>query len=343
MSPVNTKILILSDTHALSFQPGAEPLEHFDMAIHCGDLTNDSKLRDYKATIRLLEQINAPIKVAIAGNHDFTLDDRVYEQKIEESCKASQEDISADIKVEYGEYGEAKQLLLDAKDRGIIFLHEEGTHRIRLDNGAQLKLYVSPYTPSNDNCSGWGFQYAGAHDFAIEEGTDIAITHGPPHGIMDTTSKKERIGCPQLFAAVARAQPRVHCFGHVHESWGARQVSWRPNISEKPHHFSDIDNNKSHVIESLSRLRGSKFGSPGDKKEREDKIERYRLQRYCEIDKRPQLGETMFVNAALMAAGKLSQFPWVMNIDLDGYDQGNKEKRKRKASDVGLTAQKDRY
>lgn len=86
------------------------------MAIHCGDLTNDSKLRDYKATIRLLEQINAPIKVAIAGNHDFTLDNRVYEQKIEESCKASQEDISADIKAEYGEYGEAKQLLLDAKD-----------------------------------------------------------------------------------------------------------------------------------------------------------------------------------------------------------------------------------
>ncbi|EYB27618.1 hypothetical protein FG05_35275 [Fusarium graminearum] len=203
-----------------------------------------------------------------------------------------------------------------------------------------MRLYVSPYTPSNDNCSGWGFQYAGAHDFVIEEGTDIAITHGPPHGIMDTTSKKERIGCPQLFAAVARAQPRVHCFGHVHESWGARQVSWRPNISEKPNHFSDIDNNKSHVIESLSRLRGSKFGSPGDKKEREDKIERYRLQRYCEIDKRPQLGETMFVNVALMAAGKLSQFPWVMNIDLDGYDQGNKEKRKRKAFDVGLTAQK---
>ncbi|KAK6704812.1 hypothetical protein SNK05_008714 [Fusarium graminearum] len=298
MSPVSTKILILSDTHALSFQSGAEPLENFDMAIHCGDLTNDSKLRDYKATIRLLEQINAPIKVAIAGNHDFTLDNRVYEQKIEESCKASQEDISADIKAEYGEYGEAKQLL------------------------------------------GWGFQYAGAHDFVIEEGTDIAITHGPPHGIMDTTSKKERIGCPQLFAAVARAQPRVHCFGHVHESWGARQVSWRPNISEKPNHFSDIDNNKSHVIESLSRLRGSKFGSPGDKKEREDKIERYRLQRYCEIDKRPQLGETMFVNVALMAAGKLSQFPWVMNIDLDGYDQGNKEKRKRKAFDVGLTAQK---
>ncbi|PTD09845.1 hypothetical protein HYE67_006980 [Fusarium culmorum] len=87
MSPVSTKILILSDTHALSFQSGAEPLENFDIAIHCGDLTNDSKLRDYKATIRLL---------------------KVYEQKIEESCKASQEDISADIKAEYGEYGEAK-------------------------------------------------------------------------------------------------------------------------------------------------------------------------------------------------------------------------------------------
>lgn len=317
MSSINTKVLILSDTHAQPFKPDMEPLERVDVAIHCGDLTNTSKLEDYRKTVRLLEKINAPLRIVIAGNHDFTLDDAKYKHKIEESCRVNQEDISAAIKTEYGEFGEAKLLLLGAKDKGIMFL-EEGSHNLHLPNGARLKVYVSPYTPTHD-CPGWGFQYEGAHDFTIERNTDIAITHGPPHGIMDMTSRKERIGCPQLFAAIARAQPKVHCFGHVHESWGARLVSWRPKISERPQHFTDIDNDKSYVIENLARLRGSKFESPDDKKEREDRIARYKSLRYCGIGKSLQPGETMFVNAALMGSGELDQVPWVVNIDLDRY------------------------
>lgn len=339
MWSIRTKVLILSDTHGLRFRPGTEPLEPVDVVIHCGDLTNDSKLKDYRETIRLLQQIDAPLKIVVAGNHDFTLDDTTYKHKIEESSRAAQEDLCIPIKAEYGEYGEAKKLLLEARDQGIIFL-EEGTHQLHLDNGACLRLYASPYTPSNENCGGWGFQYAGAHDFAIEEGTDIAITHGPPHGIMDMTSRKERIGCPQLFAAVARAQPRIHCFGHVHESWGAKLASWRPKISERPQHFSDIDNDKSFVVENLARLRGSKFETPEGKKEREDNKERYKLQRYCHCNPERSIrpGETMFINAALMAAGELSQFPWLVNIDLDRYEDN---RRKRKADSGVGTAQSD--
>jgi hypothetical protein len=48
------------------------------------------------------------------------------------------------------------------------------------------------------------------------------MTHSPPHGIFDYTGYKKRAGSPSLFAAFAKAKPRVHCFGHIHESWSAK-------------------------------------------------------------------------------------------------------------------------
>ena len=75
----------------------------------------------------------------------------------------------------------------------------------------------------------WEFQYSPdqGHKFEITEGIDVAITHGLAKGIMDYTSDRHRAGCPELFAAVARARPRVRCFGHIHENWGAKMVTWR--------------------------------------------------------------------------------------------------------------------
>ncbi|SPJ85853.1 uncharacterized protein FTOL_11636 [Fusarium torulosum] len=333
-SLINTRFLIISDTHGSRFKDRAEPLERADVAIHCGDLTDDSKLHSFKEAIQLLKGINAPIKIIIAGNHDFSLDDSAFKEKISEASRLAQEDLNQDIKKEYGNYGDAKRLLLEARDHGIVFL-EEGSHQITLQNGALLRLYSSPYTPATGDSSDWGFQYNGAHDFNIEKGTDIAITHGPPHGIMDMTRGRKRIGCPQLFRAIARAQPRLHCFGHVHNSWGAKLVSWRAQISDNPSHFTDIDHEKSSVIESLSRLKGSKLESPQDKKAREDSIELYKSQRccisrHCGHEKPLGSGKTLFVNASLMGDDGLSQYPWLIDIELEPKEQN----RKRKADPI---------
>ncbi|KAJ4326310.1 hypothetical protein N0V84_003176 [Fusarium piperis] len=318
---IKTRFLILSDTHGLRFQEDRRPHELVDVAIHCGDITDDSKLHDFKQTIELLKEIDAPLKIVIAGNHDFSLDDLAFEQKIVEASRLAQEDLEDSIKTEYGDYGDARRLFDEHEDTWFL---EEGSHQFALANGALLRVYASPYTPTTGNSSDWGFQYSGAHDFAIEKGTDIVVTHGPPHGIMDMTTERQRIGCPRLFAAVARAQPRLHCFGHVHSSWGAKLVAWRPTISDKPSHFSDVDNDKSVVIESLARLKGAKFESAEDKKSRQDAAERYRLQRccrtsHCDGDDRC-LGprETLFVNAAVMGPDEeLSQYPWLVDIELE--------------------------
>ncbi|KAL2681061.1 hypothetical protein Neosp_008664 [[Neocosmospora] mangrovei] len=322
MSPlIKTRFLILSDTHALQFQADRKPHPPADVAIHCGDLTGDSKLHDFKQAIELLQEIDAPLKIVIAGNHDFSLDDSAFKQKIAEANRLAQEDLEGSVKAEYGDYGDARRLFDPHED---IVLLEEGSHQFKLDNGALLRVYASPYTPTTGNSSDWGFQYSGAHEFAIEKGTDIVVTHGPPHGIMDMTTERERIGCPQLFASVARAQPKLHCFGHVHSSWGAKLVAWRPTISDKPSHFSDVDNGKSMVVENLSRLKGSKFESAEAKVARQEAAERYRSQRccqtsHCEGDDRPlSPEETLFVNAAVMGTDEeLSQYPWLVDIELE--------------------------
>lgn len=209
---VKTRFLILSDTHGMEFRPEDRPFQHADVAIHCGDLTEESKLEEYQASIRLLKDINAPLKLVIAGNHDFTMDIPAFRKKVADARPPLDPDL---VRKVYGDYGDARQILEDARAAGIIFL-DEGSHQFTLENGAILTVYASPWTPSLGD---WGFQYppGQGHKFEITKGVDLVITHGPPKGIMDYTESKQRAGCSDLFGAVARARPRLHCFGHIHE------------------------------------------------------------------------------------------------------------------------------
>jgi predicted phosphodiesterase len=73
-------MLILCDTHGAP-PPIKDPSE-IDVAIHCADPTEESKLHEFHAAIALLKTIKADLKLAIAGNHDWTLDDAVFEGKV---------------------------------------------------------------------------------------------------------------------------------------------------------------------------------------------------------------------------------------------------------------------
>lgn len=315
---IHTRLLIISDTHGMQFPVGVSV--RVDVAIHCGDLTQHSKLDEFRAGISQMGAINAPLKLIIAGNHDFALDLPVFRQKISEASRLQALD-DALVKKEYGDYGAARELMNEAKDRGIIFL-DEGSHRFSLQNGALLKVYASPYTPSTTSSNEWGFQYSGNHNFSIDNKIDIAITHGPPHGMMDMSVERKRVGCPQLFTAVAKAQPRIHCFGHVHEGWGAKVVTWRSQISNNPSHFTSIDNDRSTNIETLSSINGSRFESPGQKETREKRIAEHNLRGYYQVSSSTDYtlslgnGKTLFVNASIKGHGNLVQLPWVVDIQL---------------------------
>ncbi|KAJ4327173.1 hypothetical protein N0V84_002435 [Fusarium piperis] len=149
---IKTRFLILSDTHSALLPKNRKPKDSVDVAIHCGDLTQESKLKEFRTAIRLLKSIDAPLKLVIAGSHDFTLDTPIFRSKIEEFQP------SLDMKLierEYGSFEEASLLLNEAVDAGIMFL-DEGTHHFTLANGAHLTVYASPYTPFINH---WGFQY----------------------------------------------------------------------------------------------------------------------------------------------------------------------------------------
>ncbi|KAJ8127130.1 hypothetical protein O1611_g6507 [Lasiodiplodia mahajangana] len=312
---VKTRILIISDTHGEVFD--IKPEHKADVVIHCGDLTDGSKLDEHRRTLQLLKNLDAPLKLVIAGNHDFTLDTPAFEQKINEAAEPLEPEL---VRREYGDYGEARCLYDEAP--GITFL-DEGTHKFTLDNGASMTVYASPYTPSMD---GNVFQYhpGTGHKFSIDEDNDIVITHGPPHGIMDRTDQGRR-GCADLFKAVARSRPLLHCFGHIHREWGAKLVAWREQPTESPSHFTDIDNDHSTVIDTLKNITESKFDTTQARAEKRSRVEQYKQQgyratRHCygDHDALERGRHTLFVNAAV--EGVSDSFPvhppWVVDIDL---------------------------
>ena len=170
-------------------------------------------------------------------------------------------------------------MFADVRDEGIVLL-DEGTHQFTLQNGASLMVYASPHTPALGQ---WGFQYRPdhGHEFDIEKGTDIVVTHEPPKGILDYTYEKERAGCADLFAAVARARPKVHSFGHIHEGWGARVVSWKDEYGGLPTHFTAIDNGRSKLVEDLASLRPSRFDTGEDAERKLRNVRKYEEERCC--------------------------------------------------------------
>jgi hypothetical protein len=180
---------------------------------------------------------------------------------------------------EYIDYNEAERLFLEAQEHGIQLLRE-GTHRFVLSKGAELEIYASPYTPSLGD---WGLQYRPdqGHVYNIEKGTDTAITHRPPRGVLDRTNGCERGGFSELFAAVAISRPHIHCFGHIHEGWGAKMITWREARSHKPSHLTDIHNEKSEVVEILNTILLAKYDTPEDIELKHAKLVRYGEKRHC--------------------------------------------------------------
>ncbi|KAI1403371.1 ser/Thr protein phosphatase family protein [Hypoxylon fuscum] len=310
-----TRFLIISDTHADAFD--IRPEHKADVVIHCGDLTEESKIDEYRRALQLLEDLDAPLKLVIAGNHDFTLDTPVFKERVAKVAEPLDPELVQKV---YGNYGEAIQLFDEAS--GITFL-DEGIHQFILQNGALMTVYASPYTPSK---GGNAFQYAPetGHEFAIGKGVDVVITHGPPHGIMDIAESRRAV-CTDLFGAIARARPRLHCFGHIHKGWGAKLVAWREQTTDKPSHFTDIDNGRSTIIDKLSNITGTKYDTPISRTEKLRKAEQYTKRGYCissyckgDCDPLEQGVHTLFVNAAIEGiTNELPiQRPWIVDIDL---------------------------
>ncbi|KAI0142630.1 Metallo-dependent phosphatase-like protein [Xylariaceae sp. FL1272] len=218
----STRFLILSDTHDDAFPSNTSKA---DVVLHCGDLTLIGGLSNYRRAIKEISRIEAELKLIIAGNHDVSLDPAWWAQNLDED-----DDLEESPKA---------RALFSAEQHNGIHLLDEGTHTFTLSNGTSFTIYCSPFTPE---FNGYAFAYPPHEDRfnhgkrPIPEGVDIVMTHGPPAASLeslwrlDANSSGEHCGCPNLLQAVARARPKLHCFGHIHEGYGAQAINWSTNI-----------------------------------------------------------------------------------------------------------------
>ncbi|MBN1614515.1 MAG: metallophosphoesterase [Deltaproteobacteria bacterium] len=60
------------------------------------------------------------------------------------------------------------------------------------------------------------------YDYFKKERPDIAVTHQPPYGFMDTLAPKGHVGSIGIRNFIDERPPKIVFSGHIHEAWGCR-------------------------------------------------------------------------------------------------------------------------
>jgi len=188
------KIVAISDTHCrlrnIKVPKG-------DLLLHAGDLTFRGNIEEISQELKELGRIAKDFKygcVLICGNHDW-LGERNPEL-MQQMCK----------------------------DEGLIYLDHSS---VQIEG---LNIFGSAYTPEFCN---WAYNVPRGKPLQekwaqIPDNTDILITHGPPHGILDTVIGRhpvEHLGCKDLSNRIKELkQLKLHVFGHIHSGYGSVKI-----------------------------------------------------------------------------------------------------------------------
>lgn len=187
------KLVLISDTH--TGHRNIQNMPEGDVLIHAGDICQ-SMGAGAKHNMPQIEAFNIWLgelpykhKIVIAGNHDFPFQ-------------------------HFPEY--ARPMITNG-----TYLQDEA---VTIDG---VKFYGSPWQPW---FGGWAFNAErGAeidkHWQKIPDDTDVLITHGPPHGILDEVrnqyGRAQHTGCEMLLKRVNELQQlKLHVFGHIHVGRG---------------------------------------------------------------------------------------------------------------------------
>lgn len=180
------KILCISDTHNRHrvLRDLERGLPAADVLIHCGDATMRGLIEEVGSFGNWFRNLPYRHKLFVPGNHDFLFDKQLMV---------------------------ARELM---SGMGVSVLVDQS---IRIDG---VKFYGTPWVP---NLEGWAFY--GDHITLVSRfhhipnDTQVLITHGPPAGVLD--NGRNHYGSRELAARVGElGQLKLHCFGHIHESYG---------------------------------------------------------------------------------------------------------------------------
>lgn len=197
------KIVATSDIHG--YEPNLST--RGEVVVIAGDLTAFGRRDDLQKFSRwiLREAPSFRAIVFIAGNHDWIF--QTHRRLDAQQPGPSHKEIAA--------LSEAKAAWEEAGN--IHYLEDSG---VEIDG---VKFWGSPWTPLFYN---WAFMHEDerlAEYWAkIPTDTDVLITHGGPHGILDrTTRTRDSVGSHTLWERVRELEPKVHIFGHIHEAYGS--------------------------------------------------------------------------------------------------------------------------
>jgi Icc-related predicted phosphoesterase len=186
------RVTFISDTHSSQIKIPKEDLIGGDVIIHCGDISNRGFTNEIEDFLEWMRSLDYTHKLFIAGNHDFMFED---------DPKKAEEILS--------KYPE------------IIYLQDSG---IEIND---IKIWGSPWQPVFFN---WAFNLPRNGEEILSKwrmipgNTDILITHGPPHGVLDHLPNGFNCGCEVLFEEVTKyINPKIHAFGHIHNGYGIKE------------------------------------------------------------------------------------------------------------------------
>jgi len=179
------KIISISDTHGLHRDLD---LPKGDLIIHAGDISDHGSKEEVIDFLNWFSDLTFPHRIFIGGNHDIFLDENPVD-------------------------------LLEILPTNIKYLNNS---TVIIDG---IKFWGSPVTP---DLEGWAFgkkrTAMKAHWKYMPTQIDVLITHTPPLGILDKSSRHISLGCSDLLDKVLQINPQFHIFGHVHASYGIEKI-----------------------------------------------------------------------------------------------------------------------
>ncbi|CAF3123151.1 unnamed protein product [Rotaria socialis] len=193
LSKIATRFVCISDNHdSYDFI-----LPDGDILLHSGDITKNGTATEVETFLNWLKTLNQyRLKIVIVGNHESK---RFYSKKRYKILPLPIEQLKND-----------KSLITDY---GIVYLQDQAFQ----DPVTGWKFYgsglLSEYYKNSEELR--------RHWSKIPIDTDILLTHGPPHSILDISSNAHHLGCKELLKQVSTViQPKLHLFGHVHRGYG---------------------------------------------------------------------------------------------------------------------------
>lgn len=223
--PLGIKIATISDTHDMLNKVDVPTA---DVVVHAGDFTRIGKQAEIRKFRKQFESLPHQYKIFIAGNHDLSLDQPFYVKPMNWR-KYHYSMINGGKFDPYQYSSECIEIVQAPSTNGVVKYLQDELFEIPAPDGTThppLKIYGTAWQPEFCNM---GFNIPRGSDALLEryklipEGVDVLITHTPPYGILDLNFVDENCGCELLLKEVTeRIKPRVHIFGHIHESYGKK-------------------------------------------------------------------------------------------------------------------------